>query len=342
MKEYTSASIRNIALVSHSSAGKTMMAEAFLHFTGVTTRLGKIEDGTTASDFDDEEIRRGISLYTGVIPIEYKDKKINFLDTPGYTDFVGEVISALRVVDGALLMVDAVSGLEVGTEIAWANLNNFKLPRLLVINKMDRENANFQKALDSVQEFVETRLVPIQLPWGEKTDFKGVIDLLTMKALKGDGKTVVDIPAELRDAAEKAHIALMEAAAEGEDALMEKYFENGELTAEETLTGLRTVVRNGSIVPVLVTAVTAEMGLAPLLDAILNILPSPAEIGPAVAQGKDGPEELPCSDAGPLAAYVWKTTADPFVGKQTYFRVYSGSMTSDSRVWNQVKTSKNA
>ncbi len=257
MKEYTSASIRNIALVSHSSAGKTMMAEAFLHFTGVTTRLGKIEDGTTASDFDDEEIRRGISLYTGVIPIEYKDKKINFLDTPGYTDFVGEVISALRVVDGALLLVDAVSGLEVGTEIAWANLNKFKLPRFLVINKMDRENANFQKALDSVQEFVETRLVPIQLPWGEKTDFKGVIDLLTMKALKGDGKTVVDIPAEFRDAAEKAHVSLMEAAAEGEDALMEKYFENGELTAEETLTGLRTVVRNGSIVPVLVTAVTA-------------------------------------------------------------------------------------
>jgi elongation factor G len=338
MKEYTSASIRNVALVSHSSAGKTMMAEAFLHFTGVTTRLGKIEDGTTTSDFDDEEIRRGISLYTGVIPIEYKDKKINFLDTPGYTDFVGEVISALRVVDGALLLVDAVSGLEVGTEIAWGNLNKFKLPRLLVINKMDRENANFQKALDSVQEFVETRLVPIQLPWGEKTDFKGVIDLLTMKALKGDGKTVVDIPAEFRDAADNAHVTLMEAAAEGEDSLMEKYFENGELTADETLSGLRTVVRNGSIVPVLVTAATAETGLVPLLDAILNILPSPAEIGPAVAHGKDGPEELSCTDSGPLAAYVWKTTADPFVGKQTYFRVYSGVMTSDSRVWNQTKS----
>jgi elongation factor G len=313
------------------------MAEAFLHFTGVTTRLGRIEDGTTTSDFDDEEIRRGISLYTGVIPIEYKDKKINFLDTPGYTDFVGEVVSALRVVDGALLLVDAVSGLEVGTEIAWNNLNKFKLPRLLVINKMDRENANFQKALDSVQEFVEARLVPIQLPWGEKTDFKGVIDLLTMKALKGDGKTVVDIPTEYREAAEKAHVALMEAAAEGEDALMEKYFENGELTTEETLSGLRTVVRNGTIVPVCVTAVTAETGLVPLLDAILNILPSPAEIGPAVAQGKDGPEGLPCTDAGPLAVYVWKTTADPFVGKQTYFRVYSSTMTSDSRIWNQTK-----
>ncbi len=338
MKEYNSASIRNVALVSHSSAGKTMMAEAFLHFTGVTTRLGKIEDGTTTSDFDDEEIRRGISLYTGVIPIEYKDKKINFLDTPGYTDFVGEVVSALRVMDGALLLVDAVSGLEVGTEIAWNNLDKFKMPRFLVINKMDRENANFQKALDSVQEYIETRLVPAQLPWGEKTDFKGVIDLLTMKALKGDGKTVVDIPAEYREAAEKAHVILMEAAAEGEDALMEKYFENGELSTEETLSGLRTVVRNGSVVPVFVTAVTIEYGLAPLLDAILSILPSPVEIGPAVAQGKDGPEELPCTDAGPLAVYVWKTTADPFVGKQTYFRVYSGSMTSDIRVWNQTKS----
>ncbi len=337
MKEYTCASIRNVALVSHSSAGKTMMAEAFLHFTGVTTRLGKIEDGTTASDFDDEEIRRGISLYTTVIPIEYKDKKINFLDTPGYTDFVGEVVSALRVVDSALLLVDAVSGLEVGTEIGWNYLNQFKLPRFLVVNKMDRENANFQKALSSVQDYVEARLVPIQLPWGEKQDFKGVIDLLTMKALKGDGKTAVEIPEEYRDAANKAHVVVMEAAAEGEDALMEKYFENGELTTEETLAGLRTVVQNGSIVPVLVTNVTGEVGLAPLLDAILTIMPSPAEIGPAVAQGKDGPEELSCVDSGPLAVYVWKTTADPFVGKQTFFRVYSGVMTSDSRVWNQAK-----
>jgi elongation factor G len=167
MKEYTTESIRNIALASHSGAGKTILAEAFLHFSGATTRMGRVEDGTTTSDFEDEEHRRGISLSTSVIPIEYKGCKINVLDTPGYTDFVGEVISALRVADGVVLLVDSVAGMEVGTEVAWNYCNTFKLPRLLVINKMERENANFQKALDSVQTFSETRLIPIQLPLGE-------------------------------------------------------------------------------------------------------------------------------------------------------------------------------
>ena len=157
MKEYSTNNIRNIALVSHSSAGKTILTEAFLHFTGATTRAGKIEEGNTISDFDDEEIRHKISLYSAVIPIEYKDTKINLLDTPGYTDFVGEVISALSVVEGAIVMVDAVSGLEVGTEIAWNYCDKFKIPRLLVINKMDRENANFQETLASVQRFSEIR-----------------------------------------------------------------------------------------------------------------------------------------------------------------------------------------
>ncbi len=169
MKEYTTESIRNIALVSHSSAGKTILTEALLHFTSATTRMGKIEDGTTTSDYDDEEIRRGISLSTTVIPVEYKNIKINFLDTPGYTDFIGEVVSSLRVSDGVLVLVDSVSGLEVGTEIAWNYCNTFKLPRFLVINKMERENANFQKALNSVQEYSDKRLIPVQLPWGEKS-----------------------------------------------------------------------------------------------------------------------------------------------------------------------------
>jgi elongation factor G len=337
MKEYTSANIRNVALISHSSAGKTMLVEAFLHFSGATTRLGRIEDGTTASDFDDEEIRRGISLYTSVIPIEYKDKKYNFLDTPGYTDFVGEVVSALRVTDSAIILVDSVAGLEVGTELAWNYSSRFKLPRFVVINKMERENANFAKALASVQDYADTRLIPMELPWGDKQDFKGVIDLVTMKALKGDGQTSVDIPAEFAEAANQAHVVLMEAAAEGDDALMEKYFENGELTASEILAGLRSVVRAGTIIPVLVSSGVQEIGLAPLLAAIDSIMPSPADVGPAIAHGKDGDEELACIDSGSLAAYVWKTTADPFVGKQTYFRVYSGLMASDSRIWNQTK-----
>ena len=178
MKEYTTEFIRNIALVSHSSAGKTMLAEAFLHFTGATTRLGKIEDGSSVSDFEEEEIRRGISLSTGVIPVEFNNHKLNILDTPGYTDFVGEMVSALRVSDGAVVLVDSVAGAEVGTEIAWNYCDQFNIPRFVLINKMDRDNADFQKALASVQRLSEVRLLPVQLPWGEKQDFQGVIDLL--------------------------------------------------------------------------------------------------------------------------------------------------------------------
>lgn len=338
MKEYTTESIRNLALVSHSSAGKTMLAEAFLHFSGATTRLGRIEDGSTVSDFEEEEHRRGISLSTAVLPVEYKEHKINLLDTPGYTDFVGEVISALRVADGALVLIDSVAGAEVGTEIAWNYCDKFNLPRFVIINKMNRDNANFSKAFDSVQQITETRLVPVQLPWGEKSDFKGVLDLLTMKAYPGDGKTSVEIPGEFADDVETARMALIEAAAEGEDALLEKYLEGAELTAEEINRGLRQVILSGSYVPVFVAAGSAEIGLAPILDAIISLMPSPAERAQVIAQGKAGEEELIASDSGSLAAYVWKTTADPFVGKITYFRVYSGNMTSDSRVWNQSKS----
>ncbi len=324
MKEYTTEFIRNVALVSHSGAGKTMLAEAFLHFTGATTRLGKIEDGTAVADFEDEEIRRRISLSTAVIPVEYRDHKINLLDTPGYTDFVGEVISALRVADGALVLINSVAGAEVGTEIALSYCDEFKLPRFIVVNKMNRDNANFAKALDSVREFSSTRMVTFQLPWGEKADFKGVLDLLTMKAYEGDGKNAQDIPAEFMDQVETARMELIEAAAEGEDALLEKYLEGEELSAAEILRGLVKAVQAGAFAPVFVTAGSAEMGLARLLDAIVDLMPSPAEVPPAKAQGKNGEEELKTTDSGPLAAYVWKTTADPFVGKITYFRIYSG------------------
>ncbi len=337
MKEYTTESIRNVVLVSHSSAGKTMLVEAFLHFTGATTRLGKIEDGTTVADFEEEEIRRGISLSTAVIPVEYKDHKINFLDTPGYTDFIGEMISALRVADSAMVVIDSVAGAEVGTEIAWNYCDKFNLPRFVVINKMNRDNANFRKALESVQAISEVRLIPLQLPWGEKQDFKGVLDLVTMKAYAGDGKTAVEIPPEFAAEVESARNELIEVAAEGEDELLMKYLEGESLDATEILRGLVNVVRNRSYIPVFVAAGSAEIGLGPLLDAVIELLPSPAEAPPAVAKGKDGEETLPASDVGPLAAYVWKTTADPFVGKITYFRVYSGTLSSDTRVWNQNK-----
>ena len=337
MKEYTTDTIRNIALVSHSSAGKTMLAEAFLHYTGATTRLGKIEDGTSVSDFEEEEIRRGISLSTGVIPIEHKNHKINILDTPGYNDFIGEMISALRVSDGAMVVVDSVAGAEVGTEIAWNYCDQFNLPRLVLINKMDRDNANFRQALDSVQELSDVRLIPVQLPWGEKQDFKGVVDLLTMKAYSGSGDTATDIPAELIDEAESARSELIEAAAEGEDDLLMKYLEGETLDAKEIMRGLVGVFQTKSYIPVLVASGTAEIGMAPLLDAMIELMPSPSDAASVAAKGKDGEEELSSSDSGPLGVYAWKTTADPFVGKITYLRVYSGVLTSDTRIWNQSK-----
>jgi len=337
MKEYATDSIRNVALVAHSSAGKTMMAETLLHYSGGTTRVGKIADGTTVSDFDEEEIRRGISLYTTVIPVEYKNVKINLLDTPGYTDFLGEVISALRVADSAVVLVDATSGREVGTEIAWKYADMFKLPRLLVINKMDRDNASYAKALASMEEYSETRLIPTQLPWGEKLAFQGVIDLITMKAYKGDGKTAEEIPAEYKAAAEEAHGKLVEAAAAGDESLLEKYLDAGTLSPAALIKGLRSVVLSRDYVPLFVAAAGNNIGLALLVDAMVNLLPAPSDMPGTVCQGKSGDETLKFDDSGPLALYVWKTTADPFVGKQTFFRIYSGTVTGDMRVWNTAK-----
>ncbi|NCP88144.1 MAG: elongation factor G [Anaerolineae bacterium CG_4_9_14_3_um_filter_57_17] len=343
MKEYTTEFLRNIALVAHGGAGKTMMTEAFLHFTGATTRLGKVEEGTTASDYEEDEIRRKISLSISVIPVEYHDHKINLLDAPGYTDFIGEVVSALSVADAAAIVVDAVSGIEVGTEAAWRFCNKFKLPRFVIINKMDRENANFDKAYESVDAHArahEMRVVKFQLPWGEKLDFKGVIDLVSMKAYAGDGKTPQDIPAEYKDAVAEARMALIEAAAEGEDTLLEKYLETGELSQEELLRGLRDVVLSGAFIPVFVAAAGHEKGLAPLLNAFVDLFPSPAERPAVTAQGKDGDELLTAKDGNPLALYVWKTTADPFVGKVTYFKVISGMLNTDIHLWNPAKNAE--
>ena len=336
MKEYTTEFIRNVALVAHGSAGKTMMAESFLHFTGATTRLGNIDDGSSSSDYDEEEIRRKISLYTSVIPVEYKDYKINILDAPGFPDFIGEVISALRVSDAALILLDSVSGMEVGTEIAWRYCDQFNLPRMIVINKMDRDNANGEKALASIADSVNVRFIKIQIPWGEKQNFKGVIDLISMKAYGKDDKPV-EIPADLTDAAKEAREQLVEAAAEGEDALLEKYLDTGELSEEELNRGLREVIRNGTFVPVLYAAAGHEIGVGRLLNSIIALLPSPAEMGPQKATRAGKEEELSPTDNGPLAAFIWKTTADPFVGRMTYFRVYSGSVLADSKVWNETK-----
>jgi elongation factor G len=341
MKEYTTEFIRNIALVSHGGAGKTMLAESFLHATKATTRLGKIDDGTTVSDYDDEENRRKISIYTSLIPIEHKDYKINILDAPGYTDFVGEIISALSVADGAIVLVDAVSGIEVGTELAWRYADEFNLPRFFVINKMDRDNANFEETYEAIEAFVKAhgkRAIKVHLPIGEKSGFKGVVDIIGMKAYMGDGSTTAEIPADLKDAAEEAHFALVEAAAEGEDELMEKYLENGSLTDAEMVRGLEDVVYAGAFVPVFCAAGGHEVGAIALLNDIIDLMPSPLNAPRRKAQGKNGEEQLRPVDTEPLAAYVWKTTADPFVGRMTYFRVYSGSIQADGHMWNQNKS----
>jgi elongation factor G len=343
MKEYTTEFLRNVALVSHGGAGKTMLAEAFLHATGATTRLGKIEDGTTISDYDDEEQRRKISLYTSVIPVEFRDHKINILDAPGYTDFVGEAISALSVSDGAIILVDAVAGVEVGTELAWRYADEFKLPRLVVINKMDRDNANFDQAFASVESLAKAhdrRLIKVHLPIGAKHDFKGIVDVIRMKAFMGDGKAAADVPADMKEEAEQAHFTLVEAAAEGEDALLEKYLESGSLSDEELVRGLKKVIQSEAFIPVFCAAGAHEIGAVALLNNIVDLLPSPSNATPRVAQGKDGEETLKPSDSAPLAAYIWKTTADPFVGRMTYFRVFSGTIQADARVWNQNKAAE--
>lgn len=340
MKEYTTEFLRNIALVSHGGAGKTMLAEAFLHATKATTRLGKIEDGTTASDYDDEEQRRKISIYTSVLPIEYRDHKINVLDAPGYTDFVGEIVSALSVADGAVVLVDAVSGIEVGTEIAWRYVEESNLPRFFVINKMDRDNANFEQTYAAIEEFVKAygkRAVKVQLPIGEKANFKGVVDVIGLKAYMSDGSAASEIPADMKDAVEEARFQLVEAAAEGDDELMEKYLENGSLTDEEMVRGLKAVVAAASFTPVFCAAGGHEIGILPLLSSIVDCMPSPVNAVKRVAQGKNGEEVLKPADTEPLAAYVWKTTADPFVGRMTYFRVLSGTVQADAHMWNQNK-----
>jgi elongation factor G len=340
MKEYTTDVLRNVALVSHGSAGKTMLAEAMLYMSGATTRMGKIDDGSTSSDFDEEEIRRKISLATSLLPLEFRDHKINLLDTPGFTDFIGEMVSALSVVDAAVILVDAVAGVEVGTEMGWGQADELRLPRLAVINKLDRDNASFTKAYASLEEFARngnTRLVRVQLPIGEKHEFKGVVDLISMKAYVGDSKDPSEIPADLLPAAKEAHGILVEAAAEGEDSLLEKYLEKGALSDEELIRGLRKVVWSGSFVPVYCCAGAHMLGVVPLLNGIVDLLPGPGQATARVAQGAGGEEKLEPVDSAALAAYVWKTTADPFVGKMTYFRVFSGSLQADAHVWNQTK-----
>jgi len=332
VKEYSIDRIRNVALLSHGGAGKTSLAEAMLYNTGAIKRLGKVDEGTTVSDYDPEEIRRHISVNTSLIPCEWREHKINVLDTPGYADFVGEMKGATRVADGCVIVVDATSGVEVGTELVWKYADERDLPRLVFVNKMDRDNANFGRTLNQLREAFEGNFVPLQLPVGEGEGFEGLIDLVTMKAYVGEKK---DIPPELLEEARSFQQALVEAAAEAEDELIVKYLEGEELTAEEMRRGLVAGTKARSVILVLCGSATQVVGSQALLDAIVEYLPSPAEREVRARSPLSGLEEsLEVSLASPLAALVFKTFADPYVGKLTYFRVYTGVMESDSRVLN--------
>ncbi len=342
MAGYDISKLRNVALLGHGNSGKTTLSEVMLFDAGAISRLGKVDDGNTTSDFDPEEQRRKISVNTSILPLEWGDCRITILDTPGYTDFVGEVRSAVRVVEGAVVLLDAVAGVEVGTELVWQHANDYKLPRLVFVNKMDRENADFQKAVASLAEILGVRPAIMQLPIGSQANFKGVVDLVSRTAYLGPKGEKGPVPADMATQVEEARTQLIEVAAEGDDELIMKYLDGGELTEDEIYRGLRLGVKGGKIVPILCGSSLANLGIQPLLSAIVALLPSPAEGGEIRAKNPatGETETLAATDNGPLAALAFKTTADPFVGRLTYLRVYSGILESDSRVFNSRSESE--
>ncbi len=335
MANFHTEQLRNVALVGHSSSGKTTLAEAMIFSTGVLNRRGRVEDGTTVADWDEEAIRRQISVAASVVPCEHKSHKINLLDTPGFIDFVGEIKGAISVAESGLVLVDPVAGVEVGTELAWGYLDEQELPRAIFINKMDRENAQFGRVLDNLRDLFSGNIVAVQLPIGEGSDFKGVIDLIGMKAYLGEGSTASDIPAGLADAVEKARTQLIEAAAEGDDELIMKYLDGEELSPEEINRGLRVGIAKRTVVPVFCGSALANIGIRTLMDALIAFMPSAAQRPVAIAQRPNGDEVSLSTDAtGPLAVYIWKTVADPYVGKISYFRVISGAFRGDTRAYS--------
>lgn len=340
MKEYTTENIRNVALVGHQGCGKTSLVEALLFNTGAINRLGRIEDGSTVSDWTEDERQRGISLSTTLVPVEFQGTKINVLDAPGYTDFQGEVKNAIRVADAVIVVVDAVSGVEVGTELAWEYAKVYQQPIIVVINKMDRENADFNAALNQLKEtYPDHKFIPVMLPIGKESEFKGVVNVLTGKAYYDAGKDRADLPSDMADEYEEARLALVEAAAEADDKLLEKYFAEEELTSEEIRDGMRKAARNHELntVPVFVTSGTKNVGTIPLMEALVVYTSPPSQRRVGIKR-PDSDEvdylKAPQSDNGPLAAFVFKTTTDKYVGTLNYFRIFSGKISANDTVYN--------
>jgi elongation factor G len=343
MKVYDAQSLRNVALVGHSGAGKTQLISTLLFDAGAVNRLGRVDDGTTVTDYDEEEISRKHTLSAALAYAEWNKVKINFIDTPGMANFLSDARAALRVADAAVVVVDAVAGVEVSTEKVWSGAEELQVPRLVVLNRLDRERASLDRSVESLRGVFGRTVIPIQLPIGEERGFRGIVDLVAMKAwtypADGSGKaTEAPVPAEIEGAANSAREALIEMVAEADDSLMEKFFDAGTLTQEELVSGLKRGFAAGRIFPVLCASATSNIGMQPLMDAIVAYVPSPAERDFAVVDTK-GAEATPlkAADAAPLAAFVWKTVADPFAGRITMFRVISGTLKSDSTVQNVTR-----
>ena len=321
--------LRNVALLGHSGSGKTSLGEAALFTTKATTRMGTISDGNTVSDFEPEEVKRGSSIQTTLLSIVDADAKINFLDTPGYDDFLGEVVSALRVVEGAVLVLAAPSGVDVGTERSWNMCEAAGIPRMFVVNKMDRENANFARNVSDIQASFGRQCIPFQVPLGDAQEFKGVVSIINPPA---------DIPAEIADEVSAARDRLIEAAAESDDDLADRYLSGEQLSVDEVISGVRTAVLAGELVPILATSSAPEaIGVEEFLETTRSFLPSPVDGKKARLLKGTEAAEYEVDPTAPLAAFVFKTTADPFVGKLSVFRVYQGSVKSNSETWNSTK-----
>jgi elongation factor G len=333
MKVYTTESIRNIALVGHGSSGKTTLVEALLFLSKAIARRGKVEEGSTTTDFDEEERRRQISLSMAVAPLEWRQVKVNLLDTPGYTDFIGEVRSGLSAAELALVVVDAAAGVEVGTELTWGYAEDEGVPRAVLINKMDRENANFETALASLARTFDAQFLTLMLPIGAQDQFRGVVNVLERKAYMGPQGEAADVPEELAERVEELYTEIMEAAVEADEELMMRYFEDEEITPAEVLNGLRAVIAQGDWVPVLVGAGGGDTtGLRQLLDMLVQIAPSP--VGRTFqATGPQGDETFDVSDGSPLAVSIFKTTADPYVGKISYLKVFGGPLSGGDTIY---------
>ena len=341
VKTYEAKDIRNVLLVGHGGSGKTTLLEAMLFASGATTRMGAVEDGNTVSDFEPEEVKKGISVSLAMTPVEWNGVKINVLDAPGYADFIGDVRSGIRAADAVILVVSAVDGVEVQTEVAWELAVEAGLPRAILINKLDRERASFQNTLDQLVQSFGTQVAPLELPLGEEHDFDGVADLLARKAYRyGSGPAAEEgeWPDDISGKADPYREKLMEAVAESDDALIEKYLEEGELSEEEVVHGVKSGFAEARIAPVLCAAAARPIGVDRVLQFVADEFPTPLDRGPVTVVDKAGEQkQRSCDPTEPLSAYVFKTVSDPYVGHITMFRVFSGKIRPDAAVYNATK-----